>query len=205
MNWDHVDSTVRQSYRKNGRDYDVHRGRSPLSDLIAKDPVPDFDEMTEVQLCEFAAEHHIAIEQDLERFEMIEVIKNALEQNWDERIKAIRGMLDYIFADGHHPLAVVRRIYGLTKALRPQCIKDMSLADLAVLCDDGKGLTTDGRATQSARIKRLIEEPIRRAGMHGFKAPFQKTDTACGEYSESAKGNQNRLGRGYLEINKGKA
>jgi glutathionylspermidine synthase len=207
MDWERVNSTVRELYwKKNGKRVDAHHGRTPLSDLIAKDAVPTFDEMTEAQLCEFAADHHIAIDQGLDRFEIIESIKEALEKNWDERLKAIRGMLDHIFADGPHPLAVIRRVYALAKAVRPQCILEASCAQIAVLCDDGKGpRKTDGRATVSDRIKRLFEEPIKRRGMHGFKSNFQKTESANAAYASSAKNNQNRLGRDFLELKKRKA
>jgi hypothetical protein len=125
-------------------------------------------------------------------------LKDASDKNWDERLKAIRGLLDYIFADGPHPLAVIRRIYGITKAVRPNCIIEMSLADLAVLCDDGRGRSSDGRATQSARIKRIFEQPIRKAGMRGFKANFQKNESAGESYSRAQTGNKNRLGSDYL-------
>src|SRR6266478_5009345 len=154
MDWEKIGSTLRGSvtaFRKNGREIDFRSSRTPLDDLIAKDPVPDVGKMTEAMLCEYAADHHIAIEAGLERWEMIETIKEALDKNYDERLKAIRGLLDYIFADGPHPLAVIRRVYGIVKAVRPQCIIGMSLADLAVLCDDGRGRSSDGRATQSAR------------------------------------------------------
>jgi hypothetical protein len=201
MDWERISTTVEVAYRRNGKEASTPRGRTPLSDLIAKDPVPDLDEMTEPQLLEFAAVHHIAIDREFERFDLIETIKDALDKNWDERLKAIRGMLDHIFADGPHPLAVVRRLYGLTKAVRPQCLMDMPLVDLAVLCNDGNGHSSDGRATQSARIKRLFEEPIKKAGMRGCKAPFQKTTSACDKYAEKARGNQNRHGSGFLKIN----
>jgi hypothetical protein len=199
MNWDHVDATVRHAYRKNGHDVDQFHGRTPLSDLIAKDPTPDLGEMTELMLCEFAAEHHVAIGEDLSREEMIEAIKEALEKNWEERLRGMIAMLDYFYEDGPHPVAVYRRVFAIVKAIRPKLALKMSCAQLAVLCDDGKGRTSDGRATVSARIKRLCEEPIRKAGMRGCKAPFQKTETAGHAYAESAQGNQNRLGREFLE------
>lgn len=199
MDWDLVDSTLRQTYRKNGKNkLDVRQSRTPLGALIAKDQLPDLDEMTEPQLCEYAGEHHIPTA-GVTREGLIETIRQANETNWEERLLAMRMLIDFLFADGPHPLAVVRRAYALAKAVRPQCIMNMSCASLAVLSDDGKGDTTDGRATVSERIKRIFSEPIRKAGMLGSKASFQKTDSACGTYSDSAKGNQNRRGRDYLE------
>jgi hypothetical protein len=199
MNWDRVDATVRSAYRKNGHDVDQSHGRTPLSDLIAKDPVPDLGAMTELMLCDFAAEHHVAIDEGLNREEIIEAIKEALEKNWEERLRGMRAMLDYFFEDGPHPLAVIRRVYAIVKAVRPLLILKMSCAQIAVLCDDGRGRTSDGRASVSARIQRLFEKPIRKVGMHGYKAPFQKTESAGHSYAGSAAGNQNRLGHEYLE------
>lgn len=216
MNWEKVDSTVREAseaYRKNGREIYINRGRNPLSELIAKDPQPDMDAMTDLQLCEYAAEHHIAIAEGLSREELMDGIRSALEANWDERLWAFRGLLDYFFADGPHPLQVIRRVYAVAKAIRPQVILNMSLADLAVLCGDGERgarvdtpagpgqRKTDGRATQSARMKRLIEAPIKKLGMKGFKSSYEKDESAVEAYSESAKDNKNRLGRDYLALN----
>lgn len=200
MDWDRIDATVRTAYRKNGKEYDQAKGRTPLSDLIAKDPIPDLDGMTELMLCEFAAEHHIAIGENLGQDELIEVIKEALQKNWEERVRGMVRMLDYFYEDGPHPLVVIRRVMAVVKAIRPSLINDMSCAQIAVLCHDGKGRTSDGRATVSERIKRLFEEPIKKVKMRGFKATFQKTMTAGDAYSDAALGNRNRLGKAFLHL-----
>jgi hypothetical protein len=204
MDWEKIDSTVREAFRKNGKEIDVHRGHTPLTDLIAKDPMPDMAAMTEFQLCEFAADHHIAIAEGLSRDEIIDAIHCALEVNWEERVRGMVGLLDYLYADGPHPLVVYRRVSAIVKAVRPKLALNMSCAQLAVLCDDGKGHSSDGRGTQSARIKRLYEEPIRKAGMHGYKAAFQKDEEAGASYSQAQRGNQNRLGTDYLQFKNGK-
>jgi hypothetical protein len=201
MDWEKIDSTVRELFRKNGKEIDIHRGDTPLTDLIAKDPVPDFGALTEFALCEYAANHHIAIAEGLSREELIEAIREGLEKNWEERLKGMRGVLDYIAKDGPHPVQLVRNFCGIAKAIRPTCILNASLAQLAVICGDGNGRSSDGRGTQSARIKRLCEEPIRRLGMHGSKASFQKDESAGAAYSQAQLGNQNRLGTDYLEFN----
>lgn len=199
MDWERIDSTIAQAFRKNGHEIpDVPRARTPLSELIAREPLPDLDAMTEQQMCEFAADHHIAVAEGLSREQLAESIKNALEQNWEERIRGMVGMLDYIYQDGPHPLAVYRRMTTIVKGIRPKLVFFMSFAELAVLCDDGKGETCDGRATQQARFKRLFEKPIQKAGMRGFKAPHQKGASTSAGYSAAAQGNQNRLGKAYL-------
>jgi hypothetical protein len=206
MDWERIDPTVRQAARKRGSGGQYHdivepsRARTPLSDLIAKDPKPDMDAMTEPQLCEYAADHHIAIPEGLSRDELIELIRESLTVNWEERLLGMRKMLDYFYQDGPHPVMVYRRLVAVTKAISPAHLLNMSCAQLAILSDDGKGdRGTDGRATVSERIQRLFEEPIKRAGMRGHKAPFQKTATACDTYSVAAQENQNRHGREYLE------
>lgn len=201
MDWEKIDSTVREAFRKNGKEIGVHRGSTPLSELIAKDPMPDVGAMTELQLCEYAADHHVAIAEGLSREEIIAAIQESLEANWEERTRGMVTMLDYIYADGPHPLAVFRRLVAVVKAIRPKLTLNMSCAQLAVLCDDGKGRSSDGRATQSARIKRLYEDPIRKTGMRGCKATFQKDESAVAAYSHAQQGNQNRLGADYLELN----
>jgi hypothetical protein len=200
MNWDRAEAVVRQAFRKNGKDFEQVRGHTPLTDLIAKDPVPDMDEMTEQMLCQFAAEHHIAIPEGLDREELMDAIRTALETNWEERMRGFNAAVDYLFEEGPHPVLVYRRAAGIAKAIRPKLLMSMSAAQIAVLCDDGKGRTCDGRATVVARIKRLFNEPIKKAGMRGFKAPFQKSEDAGHSYSGSAKGNQNRRGRDFLEL-----
>jgi len=206
MNWDRIDSTVRELFRMNGRSVgDARQARTPLSELVAKDPMPPLSEMTAPQLREFASDHHIAIEDGLEKWEIVEAIKEALEKNWDERVKGMRAILDYIAKDGPHPLSIVRNFCGVAKAVRAHCVLNASLRQLAVLCDDGNGRSSDGRATQSARIKRLVEEPIRKTGMRGCKMSFQKSETACGKYSAAADGNKNRLGRDFLALQQERA
>jgi hypothetical protein len=200
MDWEKIDSTLRQAYRKNGKEFNVHRGATPLTDLIAKDPLPDTGAMTAFALCEFAAEHHIAIAEGLSREEIIDAIHSALATNWEERARGMIAMLDYVYQDGPHPISVYRRLMAIVKAIRPSLALNMSCSQLAVLCDDGKGRTSDGRGTQSARIKRLYEEPIRKKGMLGCKAPFQKDDSSGDSYSRAQQGNQNRLGSDYRKF-----
>lgn len=103
-----------------------------------------------------------------------------------ERQEVFRALLGYFFADGVHPLDVVRRVYAVAKAVAPDLIGDMSLEDLAVLCGDG------GRATVSARIKRVYNRYIEESGGRGVQAHFQKSATTVRRYAEAQKGNRNR-------------
>ena len=108
------------------------------------------------------------------------------------RQETLSRMLDYMFADGCEPINVVRRVFALVKALRPDLIGDMSQEDIAVLCGDG------GRATVSARIKRvynfLLDE---NGGARGKSRVWhQKSAAAVEAYARAQQGNDNRGKKG---------
>jgi hypothetical protein len=102
------------------------------------------------------------------------------------RRDAFSGLMGYFFAEGPEPLALIRRVYAVAKATRPDLLGDMSLQDLALLCGDG------GRATVSARIERIYNKFIEERGGGKVKAAFQKSETACSKYREVQRGNDNR-------------
>jgi len=100
----------------------------------------------------------------------------------DERLQTFRGLLEFVFQAGPEPLQVLRHIFAVTKAVRPDLLGDMSLEDISIICADG------GRATVSARIQRIYNGTLAKAGMRETRAAFQKT----GNFSAPQKGNQNR-------------
>lgn len=104
------------------------------------------------------------------------------EVRWDERLKTFRVVLEFVFQSGPEPLQVLRHIFAITKAVRPELIGDMSLEDISIICADG------GRATVSARIQRIYNGTLQKAGMKNARASFQK----AGDFSTPQKGNQNR-------------
>lgn len=104
------------------------------------------------------------------------------------RQEIFHGLLGFFFADGCEPINVVRRVYSVVKAVRPDLIGDMSLEDMAVLLADG------GRATVSARIKRVYNCLLDDNSEHSGKsrAWFQKSETARAAYQAVQQGNSNR-------------
>ena len=110
------------------------------------------------------------------------------------RRKTFRLMLEFFFQSGPDPLQVLRQVFALTKAVRPELLGDMSLEHISIICADG------GRATVSARIQRIYNGTLAKAGMKETRAPFQKT----GNFSEPQRGNQNRAGRKKLAKMKAK-
>ena len=102
------------------------------------------------------------------------------------RQEIFRALMGYFFADGCHPLDVQRRVYAVAKAVDPGLIMDMSLEDLAALCLDG------GRATTSARIKRIYNKFIEKNGGGKVNAHFQKSPETVKKYAKAQQGNHNR-------------
>jgi hypothetical protein len=98
------------------------------------------------------------------------------------RMQTLRKMLDYIFQYGPEPIKVLRVIFALAKSVRPELIADMSLDDISIICADG------GKATVSARIKRIYNGTLEKAGAKGAAAAFQKR----GNYAAAQAGNTNR-------------
>jgi len=112
------------------------------------------------------------------------------EEIYRVRCEAYVWLLDFFFADGPNPLEVVRRVLAMVKAIKPELLGGMSLEDLAVLCDD------KGRATVSARVKRIYTRFLEGHGAKVTKARFQKSEAAVAKYRAAQKGNQNRRGTG---------
>lgn len=102
----------------------------------------------------------------------------------EERLATFRRMLEFIFQSGPEPLRVLRYVFALTKAVRPQLLGDMSLDDIAIICADG------GKATVSARIERIYNATLEKAGVAAPRAAFQKRSS---RYSEAQVGNKNRV------------
>jgi hypothetical protein len=120
------------------------------------------------------------------------------EEVYRVRCEAYVWLLDFFFADGPNPLCVIRRVLSLVKAIKPELIGDMSCEDVAVLCDD------TGRATVSARIKRIYTRFLEGHGAKVTKARFQKSDDAVRRYRAAQKGNRNRKGTGGKRKDSGK-
>lgn len=118
----------------------------------------------------------------------------AAEDGDDEELRAevmsesFNGLLDYFFADGPHPGAVMRRVYAVAWALKPGLTGDMTQADMARMFDET-------RAAMSWRVKKIFEGYLASKGFRGCKAPGQKSSEACAKYAIAAQGNRNRRGK----------
>lgn len=151
----------------------VDRIQTPLTELIAKDPPRNVNDMTVPELREYAAEHHVAIAEGLSREEIVLVIRESLVANWDERVRGMIELLEYIYQDGPHPVRVFRRVTAIVKAIRPRLIPSR---EYAVLCCESTG-RNDGERTANVHIKRLYEEPLTRKAH--VPRPFQAAESVA--------------------------
>ena len=111
--------------------------------------------------------------------------KEECEEVQTERSEVIAEMLAFFCADGVHPGWVMRRVFAVLKAIKPQLLGDMSLEEMGNLFGETK-------AAQSWRIKKMFSDYQRGKGAKSFKAAFQKSEAARSAYSVAQQGNTNR-------------
>lgn len=109
----------------------------------------------------------------------------AEEGDEDEREKMLGQVLDYLYGDGAHPGAVLRRVYGLAKAVRPHLIMNMSLHEMGLMFGET-------RAAACARILRIFNGYLKKSDGHEITLPWQKSAEAKAKFSAKQKGNSNR-------------
>ena len=100
-------------------------------------------------------------------------------------IAVARELLYFLNADGQHPGALLRRVYILLKAITPEAIGDLTLTEIGMIFGET-------RAAVSIRVKRVFSSFQKKQGAKGFKAPFQRSETACVAMSRAQMGNRNR-------------
>ena len=100
----------------------------------------------------------------------------------------LKRMLQFFYADGQHPGAVVRRVFAVAKAIDPDLLGHMTLEDVGEMLGETK-------AAQSWRVKKIFSGYQKQAGARGFKASFQKSEDACVAMSRAQRGNKNRSGK----------
>lgn len=100
--------------------------------------------------------------------------------------QSFNGMCRFWVMEGMEWKKAVAAHMVIMKALRPQLIGQMSLEEIAVLCGD------KGKATVSARGKRLFNARLEAMGMRGTHAHYQKSPEAVEKYRKAQMGNSNR-------------
>ncbi|HEX2099023.1 MAG TPA: hypothetical protein VHF69_00080 [Candidatus Synoicihabitans sp.] len=103
------------------------------------------------------------------------------------RLETFYRFIDFAFADGPHPASVMRNFFAVVHALRPDALLNMSCRDIGLL------LGRTG-AAHSWRVKKLFSDFLKDHDARGFKARWQKSETATAAYSAAQRGNTNRRG-----------
>jgi hypothetical protein len=105
------------------------------------------------------------------------------------RIKseAVDALLGWVFKDGPHPCAAMKRLYTLAQHYSPRLISNLNGTEIAALFGQG-------RAAQSARTAMLLNKPMKAQGFRNWKTPSQKGQNTSAAFSRAQLGNKNRAG-----------
>lgn len=109
-------------------------------------------------------------------------------ENWKKyRVLVVAQMMNFLWADGPHPIKALKRLFAITRRISPQHLCAMTLDQVAILLNETK------QATQT-REERVVEDLLKGLGFKSTKAPRGKSAEARANYSKLRKGSQSRLG-----------
>ncbi|MDF3058529.1 MAG: hypothetical protein K0R17_2744 [Rariglobus sp.] len=91
------------------------------------------------------------------------------------RMEVFNRFIDFCVQDGAHPGAVMRNFYAIVHALRPEALRDLT-------CEEYGKLFGETKQAHSWRVKQIFSGYMRKQGAGGFKARFQKSETAVESY-----------------------
>ena len=100
---------------------------------------------------------------------------------------AFHALMDFIWAEGPHPLRALKRLFHITLNIDPKRLYFMNQSHLAKLLNET-------RAAFSARDIRVWEQFLEQRGFFGSRAPGKKSDEARQRYSREKQGNHCRIG-----------
>lgn len=109
------------------------------------------------------------------------------EEEMRIKTETTRRLINFLFQDGPHPGHTLRLLYLLTQQIAPEQILNMNGSELA-------DIFGETRAAWSARVKRIFNNYLSKAGAKGFKSRTQRSETARAAYAAGARGNTNRRG-----------
>lgn len=112
----------------------------------------------------------------------------AEEGDQDIHDEALTKVLLYFYADGPHPGCVLRRVFAVAKAIRPDLLLNMTDAEIGQMFDET-------RAAQSWRRDKIFSNYQKERGVKGFKSPSQKSEGSRDAFSDAQRGNTNRRGK----------
>lgn len=109
-------------------------------------------------------------------------------ESWKKfRVIVVAQMMNFLWADGPHPMKALKRLFAITRRISPQHLCSMTLDQVAILLNETK------QATQT-REERVVEDLLKGLGFKSTKAPRGKSAEARANYSHQRKGSQSRLG-----------
>lgn len=106
--------------------------------------------------------------------------------DYEIKSEAVCAILSWLFESGPAPATVVKRLFSLTRAVKPELMLNMSGAEIAALFGQG-------RAAESARSRMILGETLGRVGYKNTQLPYQKSPSACAKYAQVQRGNRNRV------------
>lgn len=109
-------------------------------------------------------------------------------EQWKKyRVIVLAQFLDYLWADGPHPIKALKRLFAATRRIFPDRLCNMTLEQVAILLNETR------QATQT-REERVVEDLLKGLGFKTTKAPRGKSAEARANYSKQRKGTKSRLG-----------
>lgn len=106
------------------------------------------------------------------------------EDHYCSGIEMLGRFLDWVFQKGPNPPEVMKRVYAVAHALRPDLLLNMSGSEIAAIFQET-------RAAESARMM-LLNKKMKAAGFKHTSFVARKSETARRRMALSALGNQNR-------------
>lgn len=101
------------------------------------------------------------------------------------RAQAMEVWLARVWNAGPKLSEALKNLFVEARALAPELILNMSGEEIS-------DLFGQGRAAESARVKKRVNDVFTRAGFRYSALRFQKSATACRKYAARAKGNKHR-------------
>lgn len=108
-------------------------------------------------------------------------------EHWKKyRVIVVAQMMNFLWADGPHPIKALKRLFAITRRISPQHLCSMTLDQVAILLNETR------QATQT-REEQVVEALLKKLGFKA-KAHRGKDAQARAAYSKQRKGTKSRLG-----------
>lgn len=106
------------------------------------------------------------------------------QEQRDVRGECFADFMGWIFAAGPHPAVVVRRVFCIAKAVRPELIANMDFRDLGIIFNES-------HEASRKRLAKMICEPVEAAG-GTFHVPSMRGESTRQANAAAARRTRNR-------------